>query len=168
MTTKNYYNQEAIQKLKKLAEDARICMMSTDLDHKPAASRPMTLQEVDEQGMMWFISGKDSDKNYELKEDAEVQLYFINQGDNEYLSIFGKAEIYTDQATIDDHWSQMANAWFDGKEDPNVSIIGIKPTDVRYWATKNGKLVDMALMLYSAVTGADKGGDGGEEGKLEI
>lgn len=39
---------------------------------------------------------------------------------------------------------------------------------MKYWGTKHGKFVDIALMAYSAITGADKGGDGGEEGKLEV
>ena len=169
MSEKNYYNREAIKKLKELAEDARICMMTTNLDQRPMSSRPMSLQEVDDEGIMWFISGKNSDKNYELRKDSEVQLFFMNNGSSEYLSVFGRAEIYTDQQTIDDKWSEMANAWFeDGKDDPNVSIIGVKPQNVRYWDTKHGKLVDMALMLYAAVTGADTGADGGNEGKLEI
>lgn len=169
MTTKNYYNKEAIEKLKDLSESARTCMMLTALDNRPMSARPMSIQEVDDEGMMWFISSKDSDKNFELKKDSELQLIFINNGSAEYLSIYGKAEIYSDQATIDEHWSEMANAWFkDGKEDPNVSIIGVRPDNVRFWDTKHGKLVDMALMLYAAVTGANTGGKGGEEGSLEI
>ncbi|MDO5654708.1 MAG: pyridoxamine 5'-phosphate oxidase family protein [Flavobacteriaceae bacterium] len=169
MSEKNYYNREAIQKLKELAEDARICMMCTQLDAKPMAARPMTVQEVDEQGIIWFISGKDSDKNYQLQKDSELQLFFANNGSSEYLSIYGHAEIYADRETIEEHWSAMANAWFEeGKDDPNVSIIGVNPKDVRYWDTKHGKFVDMALMLYAAVTGSDTGTQGGEEGKLEI
>ena len=169
MSEKNYYNQEAVKKLKELAEDARTCMMATALDKRPLSSRPMSVQEVDEQGILWFISGKDSDKNYDLKKDSELQLFFLNNGSSEYLSVYGVAEIYTDRQTIDEHWSKMANAWFeDGKDDPNVSIIGVKPKDVRYWDTKHGKLVDMALMLYAAVTGENTGAKGGEEGELKI
>lgn len=167
MSTQNLAGKAALKKLKQLAEDARVCMMSTKLDARPVAARPMYLQEVDEEGIMWFISSKDSDKNYELKQNAETQLYFMNNGDSEYLSVYGTAEIYTDRQTIDEHWSKMANAWFDGKEDPNVSIIGVRPKDVRYWDTKYGKAVDMALMLYSAVTG-DHNADGGVEGELKV
>lgn len=75
MSEKNYYNKEAIEKLKELAEDAKICMMSTKLDQHPSPSRPMTLQEVDENGVLWFLSGKDSDKNYELKKGKKIQMF---------------------------------------------------------------------------------------------
>lgn len=37
----------------------------------------------------------------------------------------------------------MANAWFTGKDDPNASIIRVKPDDVSYWDTKAGKLVTL-------------------------
>lgn len=167
MATNNLSKKEAIDKLKELAEDARICMMSTNLDARPIPSRPMALQEVDENGVLWFISNKNSDKNQQLQKDAETQLYFMNRSDSEYLSIYGTVDIYTDQEHIDEHWSVMANAWFDGKKDPEVSIIGVRPKDVYYWDTKHGKLANMAMMVYSAVTNDRTVGDG-VEGELII
>lgn len=166
MATKNLTHADAIKKLKELAEDARFCMMTTKLDHRPVSARPMSLQQVDDKGCLWFISNRTSDKNNELEKNPETQLYFMNSGDSEYLSIYGTVEIFTDQATINKHWSIMANAWFDGKEDPEVSILKITPKDVQYWDTKHGKLVDMAAMVYSAVTGDKK--DAGVEGKLVV
>jgi len=166
MATQNLSHSEAIQKLKKLAEDARVCMMTTNLDQRPASARPMYLQEVDDEGSLWFISNKTSDKNVELKNNSKTQLYFMNEGNSEYLSIYGDVQIFTDQPTIDKHWSIMANAWFDGKEDPEVSILKVNAIDVRYWDTKHGKFLDMAMMLYSAVTGDRK--NGGVEGKLVV
>lgn len=67
----------------------------------PRGRPPHALAEVDEQGILWFISSKESYKNYELQQNAETQLYFMNDGDAEYLSVYGTAEIYTDQQTID-------------------------------------------------------------------
>lgn len=165
-THRDLSNQTAIEKLKELAEGAGICMMSTDLDARPIPSRPMSLQEVDANGTLWFISSKTSDKNYDLKKDAETQLFFNNDSGSEYLSVFGKAEIYTDPAHIEQHWSPAANAWFDGKDDPDVSIIGVRPLDVRYWESEHGKLVNVALMAYSAVTGEQA--DDGVKGKLNV
>ena len=167
MAIKNLSHKDAINKLKELAEDARICMMSTQLNQRPISTRPMYLQEVDEDGVLWFISNKNSDKNFELKKNSETQLYFMNSGDSEYLSVYGNAEIYTDQKKIDKHWSVMANAWFDGKEDDDISIIGIRPSNIKYWDTKHGKLVDMAYMMYSAITG-DRSKNGGVEGELKV
>lgn len=167
MSQENLRGKQAIKKLTEIAESARICMMSTKLDDRPIPTRPMSLQEVDEDGRLWFISNKKSDKNYDVKQDGEVQLFFVNKGSSEYLSVYGQAEVYADQQTIDDKWSAVANVWFDGKDDPDLSVIGVKPESVRYWDTKHGKVVDMALMLYKAVSGDDSV-DSGEKGNLNV
>lgn len=64
----------------------------------------------------------------------------MNNSDSEYLSVFGEAFVYKDKSTIEDKWSPLANAWFDGKEDPNVSIIRVEPKNTYYWDTKAGKI----------------------------
>ncbi len=46
----NLGNKEAIAKIKELAEGARIGMFCTDLSNQPFSTRPMAIQEVDEQG----------------------------------------------------------------------------------------------------------------------
>ena len=90
-------------------------MFVTELDQLPSNSRPMSLQECDDEGNLWFISSKESNKNMEIERDSRVQLYFMNNSDSEYLSVFGKAFIYDDKSTIEENGVHFANAWFDGK-----------------------------------------------------
>lgn len=169
MSKENLFNKEAISKLKELSEKARICMFITNLKNNPPFnSRPMSLQECDEEGNLWFISSKESYKNMEISVDNEVQLYFMNNGDYEYLSVLGKAFIYDDKSTIEDKWSIFANAWFDGKEDPNVSIIRVSPTDLYYWDTKAGKFVTMLHFIGSIVSGKKSDGSDGIEGNMKL
>ena len=37
----------------------------------------------------------------EIEKDSRVQLYFMNNSDSEYLSVYGKAFIYDDKSTIE-------------------------------------------------------------------
>lgn len=169
MSTENLNNKEGIEKLKDLAEKARVCMFCTDLRHHPVAARPMSLQEVDEEGNLWFISSKESNKNFDIKEDKKVQLFFMNNSNYEFLSVYGDAFIYTDQSTIEEKWSSFANAWFEeGKEDPNVTIIRVQPTDTYYWDTKAGKMVSFLSFAWAAVTGNKTDNSDGVEGKINI
>ena len=78
----NLANNEAIAKLKELAEDIRICMFCTELSKSPFSTRPMALQEVDEYGNLWFLSSSESDKNFEIKKDEKVQLLFSKTSDS--------------------------------------------------------------------------------------
>lgn len=169
MSTENFSQKDAIKKLKDLSESARICMFCTDLDALPNSSRPMSLKETDEEGNLWFISSDQSHKNFEIKNDNRVQLYFMNNGSSEYLSIFGKAFIYKDQGTIEEKWSAMANAWFeDGKEDSKVSIIRVTSTETYYWETKAGKFISLLNFATAAITGSTTDNDDGREGNLHV
>lgn len=168
MSTENLNSREAVKKIKELSEKAKFCMFCTELDTVPINTRPMGLQETDEEGNLWFISSDTSNKNFQIKDDDRVQLLFMNNSDSEYLSIFGNATIYKDRATIEDKWSPMANAWFDGKEDPNVSIIKVAPKDTYYWDTKAGKLVSLLSFAAAAISGTKTDNSDGVEGKATV
>ena len=169
MSTENLSQQEAVKKLKELSEKARICMFCTNLEKLPLETRPMSLQECDEEGNLWFISSTDSNKNFEIQDDKRVQLLFMNNGDYEYLSVYGEAFIYRDKATIEEKWSSMAKAWFEeGKDDPKVSIIRVAPQSTYYWDTKAGKLVSLATFAWATITGHETDNDDGVEGRLTV
>jgi len=168
MSTENLMREDAIKKIKELSEAAKICMFCTDLGKLPNNSRPMSLQETDESGNLWFISSDTSNKNFEIKEDNRVQLYFMNNSNSEYLSVYGDAFVYKDRSTIEDKWSPIANAWFDGKDDPTVSIIRVEPKDTYYWDTKAGKLVSLISFVAAAVSGNKSDNSDGVEGKATI
>ncbi|MBK7428256.1 MAG: pyridoxamine 5'-phosphate oxidase family protein [Saprospiraceae bacterium] len=161
------FNNEAVNKLKELAEKSRNCFFCTNLGSYPHTSRPMALQEVDQEGNLWFISSTESTKNSEIAHDPRVSLYFQNNSSYEFLVVSGKATIHTDKALIDKYWTNFANAWFEGKEDPTVSIISVKPDESDYWDTQDGKIVSFIKMSFMAITGK-KSDDGGIEGSLKV
>ncbi len=169
MSKENLTHLEAIKKIKELSESAKVCMFCTELETLPINSRPMSLQETDEEGNLWFISSDDSNKNFEIKDDRRVQLFFMNNSDYQYLSVFGEATIYKDKTTIEDKWSPMAKAWFEeGKDDPKVSIIRVEPKDTYYWDTKVGKLVSLFNFVSAAVTGNTTDNSDGVEGNAKV
>lgn len=163
----NLNGKEAIDTLKIICEKARTCMFTTNLTSASPNSTPMTLQEVDEQGNLWFISSSESGRNEDIAVSSKVQLYFMNNDKYEYVYLVGDASIHTDRKTIDKYYSVFANAWFDGKDDPKVTIIKVAPLDSYYYQTKDGKIIAFAKMALVAATGI-KLEDGGVEGKLKI
>jgi general stress protein 26 len=129
-------------------------LLTTRLTQLPLNTRPMSVQKVCDQGNFWFLSGSDSDKNAEIEQDPRVQLFFLNTGNFEFLSVYGEATITRDRKKIDELWTDIAKAWFkDGKDDPRVTVIKVAPKEGYYWDTKNGKLVSMLKIAASAVMG---------------
>lgn len=163
----NLAGNDAIKKIKELAEAARTCFFTTKSESGESHSRLMSLQEVDENGVLWFLSAIDSNKDREIKNEDYVELYFMNNSSYEYTFIKGEATVSQDRALIEKYWDSFANAWFDGKDDPRISVIGVKAIDGYYYETKENKAVAMAKMLFAAVTGS-KNEDGGVEGELKV
>jgi general stress protein 26 len=142
-------------------------MFCTSVTDMPFRTRPMSTLEVDEEGNLWFFSGKSSDKNDEIKNDYTVQLIYSKNSDVHFLTITGKATIVEDQAKKDELWNPIVKAFFpEGKDDPDLSLVKIKPEAAHYWDTINGKMITWFKMAASAVTGNQN--NVGVEGKLKV
>ena len=71
MSTANLQASEGTEKLKDLVENIDICLFCTNLKTGDGATtRPMSAQEVDEEGNLWFFSDINSDKNREIKNEC--------------------------------------------------------------------------------------------------
>ena len=165
-THENLQGQAAFDKIKEISKHSRSCQMLTALDKRPICSRPMGVQETDEMGRMFFLSHKNSNKNREINASNEMQLVFSNDQDLEYMSLFGHAEIYRDQKQINKMYTAFADNWFNGKDDPDITIIRFTPTEGKYCDTRHGKIVQFASMLAGAITGKNK--SDGVEGKISL
>ncbi len=165
--TENLSFKEAIAKIKELVSAADICMFTTALTQLPLSTRPMSTQQTDSEGNLWFFSEKDSDKNEHIEVDNRVQLFYTNKSSSEFLSIYGTAEIFTDKQKIEELWTPIVKTWFQqGKDDPSITIIKVVPQDAYYWDTKHNKLVSLIKIITSVAIG--KTMDDGVEGKLSV
>lgn len=159
--------EEGIAKMKELVGHNAICMFTSSVEEVPLQTRPMTTQEVDEQGNFWFFSSKSSHKNYEVKADSRVQLLFANTSESEYLTVYGTASIVDDRSKIAALWSPMAKAWFQGgKDDPDLTLIKVTPESAYYWEPKQSKMVTLFKMAASAVSGKQM--EIGKQGRIEV
>lgn len=163
---KHLFNQEAKDKIKELAESIDFVMMATNLSETPIHAIPMSTKKVDEDGNIWFLSGKDSTHNANIRNDTNLHLFYSKGTSMEFMNLYGTAVITTDRAIIDELYQKSDDNWFNGKEDPNVTAIKVTPKDAHYWDTKNNMLVSMLKMGIGAITG--KKTDLGEEGQLRI
>jgi general stress protein 26 len=166
-TTKDLVSTEGVEKLKEIAKDAKICHLATGLDKRPISTRPMSTLQVDADGTLWFFSNISSGKNDEIESDPDVQLFYSQNSQSEYLTVFGHAEVVLDRDKIESLWTPIAKVWFtEGKNDPDISLIKVTPVDAYYWDTKNNKMIQLIKMFAGAVTG--KTMDDGIEGHIKV
>lgn len=166
--TENLNNKDGIDKLKSLVDDIMICLFCTNLKTDDGATcRPMTAIKVCDQGNIWFYSEKNSDKNKAIVTDKNVQLFFSHPAKGSYLIVNGVAEIILDKTTIEELWTPAAKIWFkEGKDDPTISIIKVKPTSAYYWDTDGNRMINILKMVASVITGTNL--ISGKEGAIKI
>ncbi|MFC6101137.1 pyridoxamine 5'-phosphate oxidase family protein [Olivibacter domesticus] len=166
---KNLAGDEAIKKVKELVEIAEACFFCTDLNKVgvPLSIRPMSVQKVDDEGNLWFLSAKDSHKNEELSNDPFVHLLFQGSRYSDFLNIYGLASVSDDKKKIDELWVPILKTWFtEGKDDPRITVIKVEPTEAYYWDNKHGNAIAFAKQSIGSIFG--KTIDDSVEGKLDL
>ncbi len=145
---------EGIKKVKELANATRIGMLTTTNANGHLHSRPMALNEIEDDGTMWFFTAKSSDKVNEIQQDSEVNVSFANVSDADYLAIAGTANLVTAQSEIDDKFNHFVKAWFpEGKDSSEISLLKITPHHAEYWDSNDSKLARLFNIGKALITG---------------
>lgn len=127
----------------------------------------MSVQDVDDEGNLWFLSADDSHKNLEISADPLVKLYFQGSQHSDFLYLDGIATISRDKQKIEELWEFVLTTWFtEGIEDPRITVIKVAPIDGYYWDTKHGNAIAGIKMLFGAIM--HKTMDDSIEGKVQV
>lgn len=122
-----------VERVFDMIEKIGVCMLTSKAGDALRA-RPMQAKVDREAGTVGFLTDARHHKDDEIRADPQVCLAFAKPGSNDYVSVSGLAEVKNDRAAIEAHWSEMAKTWFpDGKEDPNIRILVVKPHAAEIW-----------------------------------
>ncbi|MDQ2778628.1 MAG: pyridoxamine 5'-phosphate oxidase family protein [Pseudomonadota bacterium] len=146
---------DAIERIKGVVDKTSTCFFCTAIaTAESTATRPMSVQKVDGQGNLWFMSASDSHKNHELEKDPKVSLFFQGSEHSDFLHLRGTASISRERQMIDELWESVMKTWFTGgKDDPRITVIKVVPTEGYYWDNKHGNVVAGIKMMIGAATG---------------
>jgi general stress protein 26 len=147
--------KDAVARIKEVVGKNESCFFCTAVSHGDSGgTRPMSVQDVDASGNLWFLSANDSYKNKEIAERPDVRLYFQASEHSGFLTLTGTATVSTDKKKIDELWKPILKTWFtDGKDDSRITVIRVQPTGGYYWDNKHGNLIAGAKMLVGAAIG---------------
>lgn len=134
-------DREGLRKMKALVDDFKVVMIASKLGHVPFSVCPMTLLKMDDGGTLWFFISLESDLFKDTVHDPRVQIIYCDQKKQKYLSIFGHATHVTSQDKKAELWSCGQLQWFEGKDDPNLVLMGIIPKDSYYWDNEKNEPV---------------------------
>lgn len=143
------------EKLHSLIDVMHTAMLSTAQGAR-MRSRPMAVIK-NEGHVLWFFTGKDSDKAHEIEGHSQINVAFADVSQNKYVSISGRAQIVDDRAKAKELWTVFAKGWFDGPDDPDLRMIRFEMESAEYWDAPSSKTLYLFNLLRSAVTGSEVG-----------
>lgn len=148
--------EEAIKKVGELIKDIKVTMLCTTSPDGHLHSRPMTTQQKEFDGTLWFVASRDSGLEHDIEYHNEVNLAYSNPSSNSYVSICGFARFVDDYEKKKEFWNPAYKAWFpEGIDDPKLTLLKVDTHHAQYWDSPSS--VAYALNLVkSIVTGSKK------------
>jgi general stress protein 26 len=147
-------HDEAIKKLAELIADTRVAMFTTRAADGTLRSRPMATQQTPFDGVLWFLTGRRTDKTVEIEHEAEVNVAYARPDDQEYVSVSGRAHVVDDRAQARELWNPLHKAWFpQGVDDPDLRLIRVDVTGAEYWDASSSAMVHLIGFAKAVATG---------------
>jgi general stress protein 26 len=111
-------------------------------------SRPMTTQEIEFDGDLWFFTKAHSPKVWEAGQHKQVNVSFADPEKSKFLSASGTATLVRDKAKMQDLWRPHYRVFFpEGLDDPEVALLKVNVERAEYWdsaPTAVGRVIDFA------------------------
>lgn len=143
---------DSIKKLGELIKNVKFAMLTTSNTIGQLRSCPLTVQEVDVDGDIWFLINKNSEAYKNIQNDPRVNVNFSSE--KTYISVSGKAEFIDDKDKLNSLWGSSMKIWFpEGVNDPNVVVLKVNVESAEYWQHPNYKVVQLAALAKSIITG---------------
>lgn len=145
---------EAIRKLGEMIEGIDFAMMTTVETDGTLRSRPMSTQQIEFDGDLWFFTRASAPKVDEVRRDERVNVSYAKPEDQRYVSISGTAEIVRDREKIKELWSPALKAWFPkGLEDPDIALLKVNVEQAEYWDSSSSAMAHVFGFVKALATG---------------
>lgn len=124
--------------------------------------RPLTIAEVGGGAVSFLIDGTATWASG--LSGKHINLAVNHTGRNEWVSVCGTATVSKDRPTIERLWTAAAGAYFDGKDDPKISVLAVSVDGGEYWDAPGGGPVGRLISVVGAALG--RGEAVGDHGKV--
>ena len=155
--------------LKAKIASVRFGMFTTVDQHGHLTSQPMTNQQVDDDGGLWFYTSTMTDLWENIGTSPKVNVSFAEPADNLYVSISGTAERIVERARIRALWNPMVAAWFpNGVDDPHLVLVRVAARTVHYWNAHDNSVTEVFAIAKAAISGSPAAITPGEHGQITL
>jgi general stress protein 26 len=117
-------------------------------------ARPLEARPDRDIGAIFFVTDVRGLKDDEIEAEPDVGFVVIDESENAYLSISGRAEVTRDSILAARIWKKTDDVWWPGgPDDENVRVIRIEPTRAELWDGPKWKAVAMFEFAKARLSG---------------
>jgi general stress protein 26 len=158
-------SDDQTRKVAELITGQRFGFLTTITMDGRLTSRPMTLQQVEFDGDLWFFAERDSNPVEHIKASPQVNVGVGSGGT--WVSLTGDAVVVEDVAKKRELWNSAVEAWFpQGPDDDSVVLLKVEADSAEYWDSPGGRLATAFSFVKAKVTGERI--EGGENAKVDL
>jgi general stress protein 26 len=158
-------SDDQTRKVAELIKGERFGFLTTTTPDGTLTSRPMTLQEVEFDGDLWFFAERDSNPVRHIAASPQVNVGVGSGGT--WVSLTGRAVVVADTAKKHELWNSAVGAWFpQGPDDDSVVLLKVEADSAEYWDSPGGRLATVFSFVKAKVTGERI--DAGENEKVDL
>jgi general stress protein 26 len=115
-------------------------------------ARPVHAHPRAGDGAIYFLTGADSAKTYEIGGDRNVCLAFADVRSRKFVPVTGTAAVL-DRSKIEELWTKSDRAFWAGPDDPSVRLVRVEPSVAEFWDS-DGVIVTAVKIAASSLTGS--------------
>jgi general stress protein 26 len=143
-------------KLYELMKEFSTTMLVTTGAGKRVESRPMQIASVEDEGDIWFFTGRSGHVVREISEEPVVLLVFQDER-SAYVSLRGRARVVQDRARAKELWKEAYKVWFPGGvDDPELTLLAVDPISAEYWDNRGMNKLEYMFEAAKAYVKGEK------------
>lgn len=144
--TAHVEGKEAMQHVTEMIKGIKFAMLTTSGQGGELSSRPMTTQDQEFDGDLWFIGSRSAEVSKQIKANPQVNAAYAGPKEGAYVSISGTGHLVEDRAKLEELWSDAYKMYFDGGiDDPDVQLIKIEASRAEYWDSGSSRTLFQRL-----------------------
>ncbi len=147
-----------LEQVRERVEDVRVAMVTTVEGDGALSSRPLTVQQITDDGGVDFLVTRDAGWR---ADGQRVDVALVDEGTT-WVSVSGTALYVDDPAAVDELWDDVSKQFFDDKAD--AIVMRVSSESWSYWAAPN-RLAQIFEMAKAFVT--DDTPDLGTKGEID-
>lgn len=145
--------EETIQAMTEIMKEVKFAMLTVVTEDGHLQAHPMTTQQAEFDGDVWFLGGKDTQQVQAMRARPTVNVSYSDHVKGNYVSISGTAQMVEDRAKLEELWTDAYKAYFPGGiDDPSLQLVKIEAQGGEFWGS-DGKIKNLFQLARAKITG---------------